>query len=404
MNILKKAASYFTRELSVVDPDGWRDPQTPTRAGMDATPSASLGLSATWACVNLIAGTIGSLPCMVYRTDKTGVRTVAKDHWLYSLMHNSPNFDQTAVDYWEFMSASIELHGDGYAEKVRGAEGAIVALEPLRPDTMGKRRLDNGDIEYRWTHDGRQRVETQDNVLHIRGPFGGPLGGASTLAVCRNVFGAAIATDEASSQMFAKGALPSGVLSTDKPLTAEQRKTLEALLQEKFVGAQNAGRPMLLDNALNWQQITLNPEDAQMLETRQFGVEEICRVFGVPPHMVGQTAKSTSFGTGIEAQTLRFQKFTLRRRLKRIEQACEKQLLSPADRAAGITIEFNIEGLLRGDSKARADFYREALTNGWMSVNEVRTLENLPPVEGGNVNRVQMQNVPLIEAGAEDQP
>lgn len=155
---------------------------------------------------------------------------------------------------------------------------------------------------------------------------------------------------------------------------------------------------MLLEGGMTWTQITINPEDAQMLESRAFSVEEIARLFGVPPHMIGHTEKSTSWGTGLEQQTLGFQKFTLRRRLKRIEQAIEKQLLTPADRAAGVTVEFNLEGLLRGDSTARAAFYQSGLQNGWTTINEVRALENLPPVEGGDVPRTQMQNVPLTQA------
>ena len=156
---------------------------------------------------------------------------------------------------------------------------------------------------------------------------------------------------------------------------------------------------MLLDRGMDWVQLSISPEDAQMLQSRSFSVEEVCRFFGVPPFMVGHTEKTTSWGTGLEQQTLGFQKFTLRRRLKRIEQALEKQLLSVADRMAGITIEFNLEGLLRGDSAARASFYQQMLTNGVMTINEVRSLENLPPVAGGEVPRMQMQNVPIPQAG-----
>jgi HK97 family phage portal protein len=155
----------------------------------------------------------------------------------------------------------------------------------------------------------------------------------------------------------------------------------------------------VLEGGTNWVPFTINPDDAQMLESRRFSVEEICRFFGVPPHMVGHTEKSTSWGTGLEQQTLAFQKFTLRRRIKRIEQALMKQLLTPAERARGLMIEFNLEGLLRGDSKSRADFYQSGLQNGWLTINEVRGLENKPPVAGGNVPRMQMQNVPITEAG-----
>jgi len=181
-------------------------------------------------------------------------------------------------------------------------------------------------------------------------------------------------------------------------LTKEQRDIVESRLVDKFVGSMNAGRPMVLEGGTEWKQLTINPEDAQMLQSRAFSVEEICRFFGVPPYMVGHTQTSTSWGTGLEQQTLGFQKFTLRRRLKRIEQALEKQLLTPEDRSRGVVIEFALEGLLRGDSTARAAFYGSALNSGWMTINEVRELENLPPVDGGDVPRMQSQNVPITQS------
>jgi HK97 family phage portal protein len=355
-----------------------------------------LNLSAAWACVNLLAGTIASLPLMVYRTDKEGRRTVAADHSLYRVLHDSPNADQTALDFWEFVCACLEMQGNSYCEVERGSDGRVIALSPpLAPELVSVRRAGNGDLEYRWTQGRTQRRETQQRILHIRGFGGSPLGGLSTLSFGRQAFGLAKSINTAARATFANGVRPSGVMTLDKALTKEQRNDAEALLQEKYQGTMNAGVPMLLDNGLKWQTITINPEDAQMLESRAFSVEEICRFFGVPPHMVGHTDKSTSWGTGLEQQTLAFQKFTLRRRLKRIEMALEKQLLTPRDRADGITIEFNLEGLLRADSKSRAEFYNAGLQNGWFTINEVRGLENMPPVEGGDVPRMQMQNVPI---------
>lgn len=363
-----------------------------------ATASTALSLSATWACVNLISGTISSLPLMVYRT-VNGERSVARDHPLYRLLHDTPNYDQTAVDFLEFISASVELQGNAYAEKKMTDRGVVIAIVPIRPDIVTVRRTPSGKLLYVWK-DGNTRNEIlEDRMLHIRGFGGGPLGGASTLSSCASTFAGAMSVERASSAMFRNGARPSGVLSTEKALTKEQRTIAEQLLQEKFVGAMNDGRPMVLDNGVQWQQLTMKSTDAEMLESRKFSVEEIARVFGVPPHMIGHTSGSTSWGTGLEQQTLGFQKFTLRRRLKRIEQAMEKQLLSVQERINGITIEFNLEGLLRGDSAARSGFYQSALTNGWMTINEVRALENMPAVEGGSVPRMQMQNVPITEAG-----
>lgn len=399
VNLFQKALTWIARNIGLTDPRLAQISGRSSSSGEAVTIDSALGLAATWACVNLLAGTIASLPLMVYRTSG-GVRTVARDHPLYWVLHDSPNYDQTALDFWEFIAASIELHGNGYAEIETRDSGQVYALNPIRPDIMGVRRLSSGDIEYRWTDEqGRSQVATQERVLHIRGFGGGPLGGVSTLSVCRHTFGAAQATDKAASTMFANSALPSGILSTDKPLTKEQREIAEGLLADKFSGAINAGRPMLLDNGVTWTQLTISPEDAQMLESRKFSGEEICRLFGVPPAMVGYGDKSSNWGTGKEVDVLGFQKFNLRRRLKRIEQALMKQLLTAADRAAGVTIEFNLEGLLRGDSAARALFYQSGLSNGWLTINEVRAIENMEPVVGGNTPRMQSQNVPI--SGAE---
>ncbi|SMF70590.1 phage portal protein [Allosphingosinicella indica] len=357
-----------------------------------------LGLSAAWACVNLLAGTIASLPLMVYRTDRDGRRTVASDHPLYDLLHDGPNYDQTAVDFWEFMCACIELRGNGFAQIKRGADGRIIALDvPVPPQIVAVKRLRDGSLEYRWTVGGREEVLPQEEVLHVRGFGGSPLGGLSTLSFGASVFSGAQAIDIAAAATFRNGIRPSGILEAKDSFTAEQREEAEELLQDKYRGTLNAGVPMLLDRGVTFKAITINPEDAQMLQSRAFSVEEICRLFGVPPFMVGHTEKATSWGTGIEQQTIGFVQFTLRRRLKRIEQALEKQLLTAADRANGVRIEFSLEGLLRGDSKTRADFYASGLQNGWRTINEVRALENLPPVPGGDVPRMQLQNVPITE-------
>lgn len=364
----------------------------------------ALGLSATWACINLLAGTIASLPLMVYQ-DVNGVRRVARDHPLYWLLHDSPNFDQTAVDFWEFMAAGIELQGNAFAEINRRGDGFITSLVPIRPDVVKVKRQSSGSLEYRWSVEGREITRSDKQVLHIRGPLGDALSGASTLSVCRSAFDSAIAADGAAETVFANGIRSTGIFKTDSSvsLTKEQRTEFDDYLREKYQGARNTGRPLLLDRGMTFQSLDLSPEDAQMLETRGFGIEEICRIFGVPPHMVGHSEKSTSWGSGIEQQTLGFVKFSLRRRLKRIEQALEKQLLTKVERDAGVTIEFNLEGLLRGDSAGRSSFYQTMTQLGAMTINEVRSLENLPPVAGGDVPRMQMQNVPITQAGQEEE-
>jgi len=394
-----KAATAVTRRLTVREPDGWYPNGMRGEAGEIVTDQSALALSAVWACVNLLSGTIASLPVMVYRTNSKGERVVARDHPLYRLLHDSPNYDQTAVDFWEFMQASTELWGNAYARLVR-TNGRISAIYPIAPPLVSVRRRADGVIEYRWSEDGKAFVETDRTMLHIRGFGGNPLGGMSTLQFARNSFSLAQAIERSAGATFRNGLRPSGVLTFENWLSQEHRELAETTLTDKFMGSMNSGRPLILEGGTKWQSLTINPEDAQMLQSRGLSVEEICRFFGVPPFMVGHTEKTTSWGTGLEQQTLGFQKFTLRRRLKRNEQAVEKQLLTPQERAGGISVEFNVEGLLRADSAGRAAFYKEMTGIGAMTINEVRAKENLPPVAGGDVPRMQMQNVPITQAGA----
>lgn len=397
MSLLRKMANFFVRRLDMRNPEVWYGPERVGDAGEAVTDYTAMSISAVWACVNLISGTTSSLPLMVYRTGRDGSRTVAVDHPLYHLLHDRPNFDQTAVDFWDFAGSSIELWGNSFSRRILEGD-RLLGLVPVNPSIMSPpRRLRDGTIEYRWSEDGKQFVETDRTMLHIRGPGGNPLGGMSTLTFGRHAFSLARATDKAAGRVFKNGLQPSGALVFKEWLSPKERETAEAVLAEK-AGAGNAGKPMILEGGTDWKPFTINPEDAQMLESRAFSVEEICRFFGVPPHMVGHTAKSSSWGTGLEQQTLGFQKFTLRRRLRRIEQALMQQLLTPVERKQ-IVIEFSLEGLLRGDTRGRSAFYREMTSIGAMTINEVRALENLPPVPGGDVPRMQSQNVPITDAG-----
>lgn len=366
----------------------------------DSGGGTGLGLSAVFACVRLLAGTIASLPLVVYRTDQSGKRTVALDHPLHRVFKDSPNADQTPLDFWEFVCVSLELHGNAYCEIARGNDGRVIALSPpISPEAMSVRRLDNGDLEYRWAEDGRQRTETQATILHIRGFGGGPLGGISTLACARQTLGLAGAINRAASATFRNGIRPSGVMSAERDLSEEQLAAMQARVEEKFVGALNAGRPLILNRDLKWQSISINPEDAQMLESRGFSIEEICRFFSTPPPMIGHTSKTTSWPTGLEQQMRMFYTLALRSRLERIEQWLKKSLLTPRDRVEGIEIEFKFEGLLRSESESRAKFHESALKNKWRTINEVRALENEPPVPWGDRPWGQMQDVQLDENG-----
>lgn len=374
----------------------------PGYAGEVVNSRSSMSLSAVWACANLVSGTISSLPFEIHRSNSDGFSSVDARHPLHRLLYESPNYDQTALDFWDYLCLSVELWGNAYAQVTRSGD-VIAALYPINPEAMSVRRLTTGALEYRWTRDGRFYVGTDRDVLHIRGPGGEALGGMSTLQFGRQVFSSALAADRAAAGMFSNGLRPSAVVKFKEWLTPEQRAVTETLLLDKYQGAMNAGRPFVAEGGVEYQQLSIAPEDAQMLETRQFSVEEVCRYFGVPPVMIGHAGGSTAWPTSVEQQALIFQKFTLRRRIKRIEQAVAMQLLSPQDRASGVSARINMEALLRGDSASRAAFYQIMTQIGAITINEVRGRENMPPVAGGDTPRMQMQNVPITQAGQEAQ-
>lgn len=386
--------------LSLLDPKTWTGVFTePSTSGKTVNAQNALTLSTVWSCVRLVAGTISSLPLVVYEDATDGSRSKFKGHPLYQLLQFSPNADQTALDFWQFMCVSLELWGNAFARIERGAGNKIVALTPVRPELVNVRRTKSGEIRYRYSDAGKSIDVGQDEMFHVRGFGGAPLGGLSTLAFGRQSFGLSLATDEAAAQVYKNGLRPSGVLTTkdNATLKPDQRDDVYKYVVDRF-GGENNGKPLVLEAGLGWQSIQLSSVDAQMIQSRQFSVEDGCRWFGVPPHMVGHTTNSTSWGTGLEQQTLGFLIFTLRERLKRIEQAIMKQLLTPAERLR-IIVEFNFEGLLRADSAARAAFYSQMVQNGIMTRNEVRRLENLPPIVGGDDLTVQSNMIPVSKLG-----
>ncbi|RMC37504.1 phage portal protein [Paracoccus alkanivorans] len=402
MKLLRKMFGWSRDEVRPLDLRNhadFRAPGTGNDAGPAVSATSSMALAAVWGCVNLISGTISSLPLQVYQREADGNRRPRRNLSLHAVLHDSPNADQTSLDFWDFITMSIELWGNAYA-RIERLGGKVVALVPVWPNMMSVRREASGALRYRWTADRHSFDLPEDDVLHIRGPGGDPMGGMSTLSFARRTFSLAMAADESASGFFRNGMRPSGILKFKDWLSEENREIARKYMLGEFLGAANSGKPFIAEGGVEWQSLVVPPADAQMLETRGHSVEEICRFFGVPPVMIQHGSKTTSWPTGVEQQVLLFQKFTLRRRLKRIEQALCKQLLSPAERQAGIMIEFNLEGLLRGDSAGRAAFYKSGLGDGWLTINEVRAKENLPPVDGGDVPRIQKQNVPISDLEA----
>lgn len=364
--------------------------------GRDVGVDGAFQIATVWACIRLLAETVSTLPMLVYRADGEQ-RKVARDHELFELLHDAPNADMTALEFWEGVVTALCTCGNAYAEK-RFNAGRLVALQPLRADAMEVYRDARGRRRYRYHDDkGRARELDEDQIFHVRGFGNGGDVGLSPIAYARYTLFGARAADRASAQIFATGNRQQGVLTVDQVLKPEQRKDIRDNIVKPFV----EGKTLILEAGMKFAPTTLSPEDAQMLESRSFQVEEICRWFRIPPFMVGHTEKSTSWGTGLEQQQLGFLSFALEPYLERIEQAVRRSLIRPEERGS-LSAEFKVEKLLRADSAARAGFYQTMTQIGAMTINEVRGLENLPPVEGGDVPRMQMQNVPITQAGEQD--
>jgi HK97 family phage portal protein len=399
--LAERLKAVLRRSFGLTDAKAWQMSfASGNAAGKSVTVDTALQLATVWACIRLISETVATLPLIVYRRGEDGSRTVAQDLPLYSLLHDSPHADFTAVEFWEGVAASLCLWGNAYAEKImRG--GRLSSLQPLRCELMVVDRNDAGERVYRYHDPDGFRVLREDRVFHVRG-FGhaGDVG-LSPIAYARQSLGSAMAAEESAARLFAGGIQPGGILTSPGTLTPEQRTQLQSIMQQ-FVGSSNANKMMIMEAGLSFSQVTMNQDDVQMLETRSFAVEEICRWFRVPPFMVGHTQKTTSWGTGLEQQQIGFLTFALRPYLSRIEQAVRRSLIPAAERSR-VFAEFKVEGLLRGDSKARAAFYAIMVQNGIMTRNEVRGLENLPPKPGGDKLTVQSQNVPLGEQPAIDE-
>lgn len=356
----------------------------PSDSGESVSVDSALQLATVWACVRLISETVATLPLFLYRKGPRDSREIAVNEPLYAILHDSPHADFTAVEFWEGVVASLCLWGNAYAEK-QMIGGRLVGLDPLRCDLVEVVRERNGARRYRYHDPNGRRELSEDQVFHVRGFGNGGDVGLSPISFARHSLGTAKAADRTSAKMFANGIRPTGVLEMDQVLKPEQRQAVKDNIVAPMAGSQNAGGVFVLEAGMKFHAVTINPHDAEMLASRGFHVEEICRWFRVPPVMVGHGEKQTSWGTGVEQQMIGFLTFALRPYLTRIEQAIRRSLIPPEQRST-LYAEFAVEGLLRADSKSRAEFYSKALGSGgspaWMTVDEVRGLENWPAMGG----------------------
>lgn len=354
------------------------------------TERSAMGVSAVYACVALIGGAIASLPLPIYRRTDGGRERA--NHPVWWLLNEQPHPDMSAAAFWEYLLTANLLYGDAFAEIVRTSPNtnAVRWLRPLHPrcvqvDCLEK---DNGLVYTVTDPDGDEPTRTilGADMLHIPGVgFNGKRSLSPVRHAARNAVGIALAADEWSAGFFQNGARPDFALTTDGTLKPEQIDSLRDQWANRHAGAANRGKPVVMQGGLNVQPLTVPAEDAQLIETRRMQVEDIARIYGVPPHMIGHTTASTSWGSGIEQQAIGFVRFTLQRHLARIEQEINRKFWP---RSLQYFAEFNVSGLERGDYKTRNEGYRVALGRagepGWMTINEVRRMENLPPLPEGD--------------------
>ncbi len=421
-------------------------------SGKAVTERSAMQMTAVYSCVRILAEAVAGLPLHLYRYTDTGGKEKAIDHPLYVLLHDEPNPEMTSFVFRETLMTHLLLWGNAYAQIIRNGKGEVVALYPLMPNRMVVDRDENGHLYYTYYRGNDEAIQNKDtavilqpsDVLHIPGLGFDGLVGYSPIAMAKNAIGMAIACEEYGAKFFANGATPGGIL--EHPGTIKDPQRVRESWQNTFGGSGNANKVAVLEEGMKYTPISISPEQAQFLETRKFQINEIARIFRVPPHMVGDLEKSSfsnieqqsisispeqaqfletrkfqineiarifrvpphmvgdlekSSFSNIEQQSLEFVKYTLEPWLVRWEQSMIRALVSNSEKAAYF-IKFNVDGLLRGDYQSRMNGYAIGRQNGWMSANDIRELENLdriPAEEGGDLYLINGNMTKLKDAG-----
>lgn len=376
-----------------------------TTSGKTVNERTALQTTAVYACVRILSETIASLPLHVYRYTEGG-KAKDTEHVLYTLLHDEPNPDMTSFVFRETLMSHLLIWGNAYSQILRDRSGQVIGLYPLLPDQMSVHRSEKGKLYYvynRYEEDNPNFQEkgsivlSQEEVLHIPGLGFDGLIGYSPIALAKNAVGMTLACEEYGASFFGNGANPGGVL--EHPGILKDPGKVRDSWNAVYQGTRNAHKVAVLEEGMSYKQIGIPPEEAQFLETRKFQINEIARLFRIPPHMVGDLEKS-SF-SNIEQQSLEFVKYTLDPWVVRFEQALKKSLLLPEEKKTHF-IKFNVDGLLRGDYQSRMNGYAIGRQNGWLSTNDIRKLEELNPIpseEGGDLYLINGNMTKLKDAG-----
>lgn len=376
-------------------------------SGTQVTEENALQVTAVYACVRILAEAIASLPLQMFEYQSDGGKKKVFDHPLYRILHDEPNPEMTSFVFRETLMGHLLIYGNAYAQIIRDRAGRVLQLYPLLPNKMTVDRDDNGQIIYKYNcYDSANPniaergivILSSDDVLHIPGLGFDGLVGYSPIAMAKNAVGMTLACDEYGSTFYANSARPSGIL--EYPGSLKDPAKVREAWNSTYGGSKNSNKVAILEEGMKFTPISISPDEAQFLETRKFQIDEIARLYRIPPHMIGDLDKA-SF-SNIEQQSLEFVKYTLDPWVIRWEQSLQKALLLPREKERYF-IKMNVDGLLRGDYTSRMNGYAKARQNGWMSANDIREMENLNPIsdeEGGNLYLVNGSFTKLSEAGA----
>ena len=407
MNLLKSLFRSRDNPKNLTAGQAFRFNAGITSSGKRVNEISAMQITGVYACVRVLAESIAGLPLHLFQEDTDGNTHKAIDHPLFFLMHDEPNAEMTSFNFKETLMSHLLLWGNCYCQIIRNGKSEVTALYPLMPNRMKVDRDSKGQIYYEYTLRPEDPLNNKKastvllkpvDVLHIPGLGFDGLVGYSPIAIAKNAIGISIAAEEYGSKFFANGATPSGIL--EHPGIIKDPNKVRDAWNAAFGGSTNSGKVAVLEEGMKYSPISIPPEQAQFLETRKFQLNEIARIFRVPPHMIGDLEKSTF--SNIEQQSLEFVKYTLEPWLVRWEQALNRSLLSEEEKKT-FFFKFNVDGLLRGDYQSRMNGYATARQNGWMSSNDIRRLEGLdliPPEEGGDLYLINGSMTKLKDAGA----
>lgn len=374
-----QASDEKSRILTSADLEKYLSAYNRSSAGVNVTLDRAMKFAAFFACVKVLVESVGQLPFHLFRRDGRNTEK-ALEHPLFTLLHDAPNEYQTSQEWLEWVIANLAIRGNAYSH-INRVRGRVMELLPFTGNVQPKVDPQTRELTYLVDIGGKQEEIGASEVLHIKLFTLDGVCGLSPLGYARETLGVGIAAAQHGAALFANGASPSGALESDKTLTESAAKRLKDSFEARYSGSENAGKTVVLEEGLKWKQISLSSEDAQWLESRKFTRSELCGLMRVPPHMIADLERATF--SNIEHSALEFVMHSLMPYCTRIEQRVKLQLLTPKERATYFA-KLNVDGLLRGDSKARAEYLKTGIGNGWLSPNEAREIENRNPREGGD--------------------